>query len=463
MEQNNFEKNVQQKMDELKIAPSESVWTNVEKRIGKKDKNRRLIFIIFFLFLFLLSGGYWLINSSKNNQKNNQQISNVIKKESHGKSTNNEDSSFQKQEINSQKNTGNKDVTSVLSKKIKSTETKSENIKEKVKEPKHGKLIAEITAKQVENYGKARNNEDSDFELNNQITPKMLEKENENFADKSNENIEDKIDVDSISTQVKSENPTEKIIANNNSGKKKDSTKKDKNRWNIGFTFSGGESSISTNPLKASYPVADYLSMPQGGIPSYYYYQPSPIKNSTAFVAGIFIEKNISKRGKISFGLSYKYYSLVNKVGIKIDSLLSPSMQYYNVSNPYSSIISSHNYRNNFHYLELPLSFELRLNKNKKLPLSWNAGINISELISSNALQFKSNPGVYYNDNSLFNKTQFGLGTGLSLTLFSQQKMPFTFGPYFYYSATSLADNGLYARKHFNFIGIRTEILFKKK
>ncbi|HEU5363878.1 MAG TPA: hypothetical protein VFU62_00010 [Hanamia sp.] len=38
MEQNNFEKNMQQKMDELKIAPSESVWTNVEKWIGKRIK-----------------------------------------------------------------------------------------------------------------------------------------------------------------------------------------------------------------------------------------------------------------------------------------------------------------------------------------------------------------------------------------------------------------------------------------
>jgi adenylate kinase family enzyme len=49
MEQNNFEKNVQQKMDELKIAPSESVWTNVEKRIAKKDKDKKVIFILFFL------------------------------------------------------------------------------------------------------------------------------------------------------------------------------------------------------------------------------------------------------------------------------------------------------------------------------------------------------------------------------------------------------------------------------
>jgi hypothetical protein len=128
-----------------------------------------------------------------------------------------------------------------------------------------------------------------------------------------------------------------------------------------------------------------------------------------------------------------------------------------NIFNP------SHTYRNNFHYLEVPVSIKIQINKNKKLPFFWNAGVNISQLISSNALQFKSNAGIYYNDNSMFNKTQLGLHTGLFLTLFSQQKAPFTFGPYFYYSATSLSGKGLYDGKHFSFIGIRTEILFRKK
>jgi hypothetical protein len=103
------------------------------------------------------------------------------------------------------------------------------------------------------------------------------------------------------------------------------------------------------------------------------------------------------------------------------------------------------------------------LNDSKALPLYWQAGINISQLISSNALQFQSSPGLYYKDNSLFNKTQFGLITAISATLFSKQKVPLTIGPYFYYSISRLADKGLYGKKHFNFIGIRTELLFPKK
>ena len=36
MEENSFEKQVQQKMDELKIQPSDSVWGKIEAQIEKK-------------------------------------------------------------------------------------------------------------------------------------------------------------------------------------------------------------------------------------------------------------------------------------------------------------------------------------------------------------------------------------------------------------------------------------------
>jgi hypothetical protein len=467
MEQNNFEKNMQQKMDELKIAPSESVWTNVEKRIGKKDKDRKLIFMLFLLIVFLLSGGYWLMNSSKNNQNNNHQIGNVIKNESSSKGRNNEDSSFAKPGIILQNKPENNDVARVLVKKIKDSNIHSQNIIDKEKEKNGEKIIGKFESEPKENFSKQRNNEDSAFALNEKkpakIKSDIFEKENENVPDNSMNNIENHISAESISKQLKLEKTGEKIIAKNDSAKKNNSAKK---HWDIGFTFSGGASLIGNDLLERNSRVADLSAAFPGGSSSGnpgYFYSPSPIKNSTAFIAGIFIEKNISVRGKIALGLSYKYYSLVNKVGKKVDSLLSPSTQYFSVSNSYNSYNSIHTHRNNFHFLEVPVSFKLQINKNKKLHLSWETGVDLSQLISSNALQFKPNPGLYYNDNLMFHKTQFGLNTGLFVTLFSHQKMTFTVGPYFYYSFSKLAEEGLYQNKHFSFIGIRTEILLKKK
>jgi hypothetical protein len=127
MEQNNFEKNVQQKLDELKIAPSDSVWTNVEKRIGKKDKDRKLVFILFFLILFLLTGGYFLFNSTKNNGQQKHELS-EIKKDS--KATNNDNSSLIKTSTAKNQTSRTPDFTNGSEEKIKTTSIKIQNKRE---------------------------------------------------------------------------------------------------------------------------------------------------------------------------------------------------------------------------------------------------------------------------------------------------------------------------------------------
>ena len=63
MEENKFEKQVRQKMDELKIHPSESVREHVKVRIEKrKDRSWRLL-IFLLLLIIALTGGYWFLNS----------------------------------------------------------------------------------------------------------------------------------------------------------------------------------------------------------------------------------------------------------------------------------------------------------------------------------------------------------------------------------------------------------------
>jgi hypothetical protein len=64
---NDFEKKVQQKMDELQLRPSPEVWTEVEKRI-RKDKRRRVIFFWLPLAALFLGGiaTVWIIMSGSN-------------------------------------------------------------------------------------------------------------------------------------------------------------------------------------------------------------------------------------------------------------------------------------------------------------------------------------------------------------------------------------------------------------
>ena len=71
----NFENNVQQKMEELKLLPSESVWKNVEGEI-RKDKRRRRV-LLFLSFLAVVGLGGWLYTV----QTTGQQESTIVKKE----------------------------------------------------------------------------------------------------------------------------------------------------------------------------------------------------------------------------------------------------------------------------------------------------------------------------------------------------------------------------------------------
>ncbi|MGN6340134.1 MAG: outer membrane beta-barrel protein [Ginsengibacter sp.] len=461
MEQNNFEKNVRQKLEELKIPPSDAVWANVEKQLGKKEKGKKVILIFFVLLIFLLTGGYWLLNSSKNNPTQNHQVTQLLKD---SKARNKEDSSFEKAKIKSGNN-----LTTIDSASVSSGRTRVANSQIATNhKTRQRKFSDDYTSTPNQVLSKRTNKEDSLIASSKLIKKTtIVEIENKNERENISINFQNQINIDSFLIQLESEKTIQKLIAKNTSSQKKDAAKKPGKRWDYGVTISAGSSFIGSNILERNYQSMDMSSgLPSpgnsnGGNPSYYYF-PSLIKNSTAFIAGVLAEKKLSAKSKISVGISYKYYSLINKVGNKIDSILT-SAQYFTAYSLNNTANRSQSYRNNFHYLEIPVSIKIQINKSKKLPLLWNGGINFSESISSNALQFNPNLGIYYNDNSIFNKTQFGLHTGLSLTLFSEQKIPLTFGPYFYYSATSLSDKGLYGAKHFSYIGIQTEILFGKK
>ncbi|MFT3935456.1 MAG: porin family protein [Chitinophagaceae bacterium] len=73
MPENDFEKQVQQKMDELRFEPSETVWPEVEKEIREKKKRR----VIFWLPLFalLLGGAAWLYFENNKNNKDDKSAS----------------------------------------------------------------------------------------------------------------------------------------------------------------------------------------------------------------------------------------------------------------------------------------------------------------------------------------------------------------------------------------------------
>ena len=64
MQESNFEKQVQEKMDELKINPSGEVWQKVAVAIEKRKGDRRIFAIIPLLILCMGSGVFILLNQT---------------------------------------------------------------------------------------------------------------------------------------------------------------------------------------------------------------------------------------------------------------------------------------------------------------------------------------------------------------------------------------------------------------
>lgn len=448
MQTNEFERQVQQKMDDLQIHPSEAVWQKIDPQI-KKEKRRRWILILFPVMLIgLLYGGYLLLNNDNLYHQPQQELTNksiennnTIKerkgypdkiknhnpvKEAEGtnaKPANEEMSSHQKIKISEEIEDNRDGVTTNFTHDILTkTQTKISIVKnEKVN---------------IDNKNPKQEKEQSDKEINaeNAVTPiKELPKPKENVSAK-----------DSI--EIKNENLTQEENAISNVTKKA----ANKKLWNWGFSFSAGSSGMGNNLFGDDQKnLADRQNASVGGsfgvvVPS----TPSLIKPSLALNSGINVEKNISKKFIFITGINYKLFSTTNTVG-------KDSAEFFRTSNANTN----HNY---YHYIELPVGFKFQLGDFKKSLLYWNVGLSVSQLIGAKALQYNSSRGLYYHDNSLFNKTQIGFHTGLDIAFISKNKTSFLIGPFYTYGISKIAREG-YNKHHFTFIGLRAQYLFKGK
>jgi len=427
----------------------------VKNRIERK-KSRRWGFLLFLLiFVTLFTGGYWLFNSRLHSFTEKQVVSSINFKKPGEKSlriNTIQPNSVPGKDSNSVKDNLNKGITKDGQGLVQRKIDKKHN---------NGNMRVAINSSEAE---KVNLPENSDAIKSKQPVPETNDNvKSDVLANVQNDHIENfeipayNINKDSliIDKGLVKQIDKQKDASADDSENKKSFNSPSKSKWHFGFLISGGISHVGNQFLGLGYSPLDYSqsASSNGGpgsgggiqIPG-----PSKVKNSGAYTGGIFIEKDISKT-KLSFGINYKVYNTSNNVGQKNDS---------------TAFIDARNavnrYHNHFNFIEFPLALKIQLGKSTTLPVFWEVGIIISQLLSSNALQFNSNSRVYFKDNSLLNKTQTGFSTGISTPLFSIQKNPILFGPYLYYGASHVANEGLYNKKHFVFIGLRTEILFGK-
>lgn len=492
MPENKFENKVQQEMLGFKIKPSKEVWLNVEERIRKKKK-RRFLFMIFFLAgLSLL--GYWqrdflysdsdvLTVESTTTSNDKMMDSKKIKTTAAAE--------HNKQFLADAAKESNQPNTSSTEKSIISTAKKIISSVNKKEETTVQGLI--VTKKTPSVSNEASSNEST---INHIATEKKLKEvttKEKNFITKIADSISDvsteKLVDEGIAkkNQINSIQKTEKeadliavtkifsdsLMKNESTADtlavlKKTTAKSAKWKWGLHIT--PGKSflnekifSISSNKnirdLRAN---TSSVGSPSSTPPA------SPSKRETGFSLqlGGFAQRKISPRMELSLGFQYSYYSDHILVGGRRDSVLNFSPQLMAISDAsivYGAANASANYTNRYHFIELPVTLHIRLNKNLNKPFNLNLGVVAGQMFASNALVYdRSFGGIYYKNKSQFNKTQFSLTSGFEWTI-PIRKMQWNVGPTVDVHINRFMLNPNETDTYLLMFGLRTRIIFSSK
>ena len=466
MHDSEFEKQVQQKMQELKFAPGADVWARVEADIKKKKRRRPVV--LWFLLAGLMIGGSLIFYTG---------VLNSSKQSSHAETT----FSPKKNETVTTKDPA--ETKQAPSSKINQTEKTNtpENNIEKNNSTPAAQTVIEKTDKKIiakKNIRKTSNStpeiiekpvDDKPVQTSETITnapvnvPTTTEQPRETTAAVKTDSIPDKKEE---GTAIKKEDNTapkkeaESVAVKN----KKPASKK--SNWQFGITAGAGISDLGRQLFKPT-TVADFAFTSNASPvqPNYNNRRiPSEVKTSNAFHAGGYISRNLGNRFAFKLGINYEYYSNNIKVGRAVDSTLFVNQgtdmkmveQYYNAG-------SNANYTNKYHFIAAPLTIQWKAFERKKYGIVWENGVTVSRLLKTTALHFDGISAKYYRDDDLFKKTQLMLSSSILLTLKSKNNVQLYAGPHVQYGISNLLNRDAGHDKHLRYAGLKVMVGFNKK
>jgi hypothetical protein len=478
MSDHEFEKQVQQKMDELKLPPSDAVWQTVERKLHKEKRRRRMVLWLPLLLLGLTLAGYVILQNSANKTSPAGSVSRnsltvkdnvpaVERDQSRPAPLVIQDRETYENSVSKEYRKDNKVATSSgYLKKNKQNQELLQAARGQLngkklttgKRPIHNQAVE---PSMLANY--PLNNHEPIRE-NNITTLQGID--TEPYGKLLNINI---IEVDKNPHEEKEVFSEQKnIAANNLIYPKKTIAHAGKNHWKWGIEVNAGLSKIidggffnllekSTVADVASY-SSQFPSTNPGGVAT-----PSAIASGFGYSAGGFLEKQLSKKIDFSIGINYSRFNTEIHVGQEVDSPMvinNGSSAQANVSGFYREA-GSKEYHNHYDYIVLPAELHVKIGRNVKVPLYWNAGLSISRFISTNSLHYDGTSRIYYKDDNLFNKTQIGISSGFSVKGMEKNKFPFVIGPSIQYNVTNLLKKQVHGNNHLLFVSLDMKLLLK--
>lgn len=447
--QNEFEKQVQQKMEELKLVPSDPVWQKVEMQIRRKKDRRRLIFWLPVLGLLLAGGGFWITLNNNHEPSSFNKTDNPVDKQTpsvtnrpvinEARITTNATT-----KINSKIRPDHKPVNKTFSQRgltapfiaslpEKRFLSKNSSQKEKLRVEQKAEINTKETTAST-GYNPDRISEPANQDINPVDSNLIISEADDTSAVvKHEEKKEEPVakNTDSVKTGSSSATPVEKKHAQ--------AKWKYKIAMNAGVSglgrinFFNGQKSFDVN--YAPPPLGGTSGGSSGAVST----NPSPVQKSFSFSIGGRATKELGKRTSFSTGLQYNYYSNTIHVGNKIvqsavflDYRVS---QYYANQSSSSAVTTLQPYRNGYHFIALPAEIDWQLLR--KHPLNFYAGLSLQYLAHTNALIFDYSKQVYFHNDRAFNHTQLFSTMGFSYSV-PVKKTGIDIGPQLQYAFSRL-------------------------
>jgi hypothetical protein len=489
MQENEFEKQVKKTMEDFRLSPSASALEKVQSRLSEKKRRRAPFF--FLLAAGLITAGYFTYyiaethnqNSAvaiiNNNNANDHKLNTIDIKESSAvnKKT---DSNKQSEDNNYLKKDSVKRLQYDISKYEKEKVSVSTNnnfvINKKIKRAENNVSLNEkhksISFKQQPNTQNLKEtNNDQILNGNAANKPSTTTSSSEAVYDSSaiaTNNTQDATKNISFAKNDSIELMKNDQFTNSRKVVKATFASHKNPNWKFGITVSYGRSKLIED-TKQFNGVPAYLNSNTGSTPNINarVINPHPFSSSNAYSFGVIIQKKIFKEGYITSGLKFTHFATNAKVNSKIDSSLiiqtsNDINSFYSINGYYQSG-SFRTYTSNYNFIELPVSFQQYFFQSKQISISYNAGVSIGRLLSSNAIFYNPNNNIYFSKDNFLRKTQFQFLAGMNVEINSSKNNSFFIGPQFSYTLSNLAKNKNNGSFHFINYGLQAGFLLHKK
>lgn len=445
MSGHDFEKQVRQKLNDLKITPSAGTWETIETRLRERKRRPVAFYWVPLLLIGLAAGGYLYLNNDQKTLLSDKKSTPDVKVQpknadaSRGNTVTIEEKPARQQaEINpSGSLPGDASQSNAVRPQEKSFVPRVTSQASKI-----------IFPEEDQNLPEGSNKDDA---ASNSL--KRIKEEKTAYG----RNLSLKVSSYPIGSITPSP-----LNFKQTPGK---SLAKKSNKWSYGFSAFAGISAVNEGHLLNfnNAQVEDVSRVPSfAPQPTY---KPSSISPGLALSGGIFVKRELSKKFSLSLGLNYLQLNTRNKVGdrqIGNQIVNAGNTGYVMVSNFFRvEVDNNSDYHNRYHFVEMPVELHTKLNRSEKMPVQLTTGVAVSQLLKSTSLHFDGTTGVYYKDDRLLNKTQFAAKTGVSIGILNRSKRPLWIGPSAKYNISKVLKKDVAARTNFMSIGVDVKMFIK--